>query len=571
MRRPSVLTLLCLFGLNACGGASTSGKKHVDAAPQGPGYDYTAAWIFAIGSTDAPTQSECKKAFELVERDANCASRSCKAASDLAHDARATCKKQLEPAGVARLRELGDTFSARLAEGPDVCVKRAERWLRDGCGDDGACEPLAQRWATRCAASVNSPLVLAMLEGVIERSLKEPRRIKLDTRSCDYFEGEVRKLAACGQAFECEDALPKVDDLILRCGEGEKRALRPSEALTVQRIRLGAGKETPELALTDEPVGFGATPGLLGTDNGKLVILKVCEERPTDLASYLQARAQCGPGEVLAARIEKTGASRTLNLVKLPHTNDASFAAAYPGLRLPKEQETRDAAQLEAFSAALDKLDSEVGYTSATLKKLGEFVAALPLHLLEDPRLGAAVAKHDAAWTTLFRALGDTKVRAVTAKTTGLELVSMIKRGFALPLADVNAAGDVSWGALHPALTLATSARLPQAFQAYSDRIAKLERKVAKAKVAESEFAPLVVEHAQQADACGSARDKLRAANQRLSECTWATPACAESELTALRATAAEQTAVWLSARNRRALIGATLAAPAEPSACSTP
>lgn len=556
-------TLVALsLSLSACGGSKPKKPVAPDFRVTTHAYDYSTGWIDIVGSTEEPTERDCTAAYQAIEADRECQGRACKPVSGIAKDFLARCGRVASSSYRAEVARVDDLFKVQVQMSPNACTERVERWLKEGCGEDGACEPSLQRLATRCNEKLKSPLLIHMLENLIERSLTEPRRVKLDTRSCDFFAEEMRKVGGCDSTFNCEDALPKIAQYELRCGEGPHSALPIGDALVALRIELGAGRELKPRAILDKPVMLPAQEAPLALVFQGGAVLSVCGESPKELSSYLAARKACDKGELTAVLVSGAQGERTLKYLKLPHPSDAAFLERYPTLVLEGEADARRKASLETYEASLKAL-TEDEVTAGNLREhLGAFLRAyeaLPLELRRSKEARDILAARDDDWGPFFRALGDAKVKSVGKKVSSLELVGFARRGLSLAFADIDHDGNIKTGARNAASSLNLEEVLPLAFAEYTARLAKLEPRLRKAKVEDEEFEGAASALATAREDCTSAAAKYKAAQEAILGCAAVKPDCEASVVTEALTHLHEEAAAFYDARARAAMFAATL------------
>ena len=260
----------------------------------------SAEWILVAESRAEGRDQVCQQVFAHIAGEAQCASTACRHALRLARDWTAHCRAIASGSRAAEVERLSILYESRATKPPDACVEQAERWLRDGCGQNGACQQPAHEWTTRCAKATGSPLLLLLLEKTIEQSLNGAPSAG---RSCHDLGADLRQAAECDARSDCEDALPKLELYRQRCRTGKLTPIGPAEGLAELAILEGAGRSPPPLLVSSEPRTLGPEQPKVALVGGSGVVLRVCGKRVVDLGQYLEQRRQCTDGEVLVARV----------------------------------------------------------------------------------------------------------------------------------------------------------------------------------------------------------------------------------------------------------------------------
>ncbi len=545
--------LCCLVSLIAVGCGSDQSRKPAHFPTQESSqrhHNYSSAWIYTIGEVDAVGQPECNKASELIEGEVNCSGQACRYARDLSRDYLAACGKAAPGGHVTRIQELMPVFEAHTSEPAADCTDMAARWVTQGCGTDGACETSVQRWATRCGPLVQSPLVVQILERVIENSLREPRRVKLDVHGCDDFARELREAETCVMLRDCESALPKVDQYMARCAEGKRRVVPLRVAFSMVRIQLGAQQEFKPITLANQKALLETLPGLLVlTDNSGLVYT-VCGERVTDLNAYLDKRQNCEKGEVVLLRaVPRTGGPE-LDIVHVAHESDATYATAFPNLFVSGETAERERRAIARFDKVLT--GEPESNLSSWLSRLNQAYASLPNSLRRSDRVHKLFVQHEQELSARLRELTEAKLRLVRRHTSELEFVSFVRRAVKLPFSDVTNEGGIEWGAACDLSELAFGDEL----KSTHDMLAALQHKASNPRLRGTEaFAELLSAAAKQSKACETAKRQYAEVLTAFDICAGGEKACTEDEQKTLWNQLTGARSQWRSARAREIVL----------------
>jgi hypothetical protein len=560
--------------LLACG-ADKQAKKPVDLSrfANQVRHDYSSTWVYAVGEVDSPSTADCAKAFGFINGEAECIGNACRRALDLVKDYEFACSKNSGPTERSQVNALKAVFASRTADPATSCIEKAETWLAHGCGPNGECETKVQRWATQCTESTQSKLIVFLLERMIENSLSEPRRVKLDSRSCREFAKTIEEGARCSKPFDCEDALPRIDEYLLRCAQGSRKAIPLSAALGIVKIRLGAEKPFEPVALTDEKSTRIALPGTLPLLDGTGVVTRVCDEPPAaDVPTYLEQRRSCANGSV--ALIRSVGASNGRELVQLsvPHDSDEAFASSYPKFWVQGEAEARSDAALAGFVDAIRTLPERAveDFTGAIARVNRAFAKVAP-NLRQGEKLRDALAPHDASLGVLFGIIADAKVRVAGTRMNDTDLLAYLRRSENLVFADVNAAGSVEIGAAIELSELHARETLPIAFAGYLKNLAKLRKQFEKRKVTiEPDLAQARATIMEETRSCSAARADYAEQQKQLEGCLVDGAICEAPARMELLNKLGKAQSRWGEARARELIAKLSAGQPTAPSAvCS--
>jgi hypothetical protein len=373
-----------------------------------------------------------------------------------------------------------------------------------------------------------------MLEHVIENSLREPHRVKLDTHGCDDFAKALRESEGCVMLRDCESALPKVEQYISRCAEGPRRQIPLRAALSIARVQLGAQQELKPLPLPDQMALLESVPDVPVLADNSGIVYKVCDERVTDLKSYLDGRHKCENGEVLLLRAVSRKDGPELDMLKVMHESDAAYSAAFVHLFVNGEAAEREKRAIEGFGVALR---GEPNANLATwLMRLNQAYASLPNSLKRSERVRKVFAEHDAEVSQYLGQLADLKLAMAKRHTSDLESIAFMRRALKLPFSDVTREGTVEWSAVCELGEITLGDEMKTVLMAYSEKFSKMKQKLGATRSRGTEsFSELVSEANRQSKVCAAARDQASQAVAALDECTNCKKACDAEEFKNLR------------------------------------
>ncbi len=492
-------------------------------------HNYSAAWIYTIGEVDSLGSTECSKAANLLEGETNCKARICRYARELARDYLASCRTAGGSKQVSRVQELLPKFEGRSQEPAVDCTEKAIGWITHGCGTNGACEEAIRSWATRCANTVQSPLTVQILERVVENSLAEPRRVKIDVHGCEDFTKDLREGESCAKLVDCESALPKAEQYVLRCSEGKRHAVALRDAFSIAHVQLGADREFKPIALSNQKVLLDNVPGLLILSDNSGFVYKVCGDWVTDLGSYLELRQKCVKGDVVLLRAVPRKDGPELVIATVDHESDEFYTTAYPSLSVKGEASQRESRALQRLDQVL-KSDS-ISNLSSWLAELNQAYAALPISLRRSDKVSQLFKQNDASLVAPLRELADAKLRMVRQRKTELEMVVFIRRALKLPFSDVTMTGVVEWGGAGDLSELALGEEMKLAYAAYSEQFLSLQQKASKTKFKGTEgFAELLSSSNQQGKVCGTAQQHIAEALTAFDICAGGEKSCTADE-----------------------------------------
>lgn len=519
--RRSLGLLALALSVAACGSApkkkSDEPKRAEDPWDKTPHSD---EWLHATRDVPSGHESECKGVVKWIEGEKECRGKMCSHAKDLAKDWLSRCESYDEP-HLEGIRDLYDSFKKRAKEEQSPCGREAEEILRGSCGKDKTCKTTAEDWGTKCGKLDGTPLVVRMMERVVERKL-DGEKFKMDARGCDDMLAEIAKGSACAQQFACEEALSGVDAYRKRCDAGETPSLGP--AVLIAAISQGAGRPTAVPAkaskLTDKQMATAL-------EDGSGAALWVCGTRTTDLATYVAKRRDCKDGDVVYAKGFKKDDQLEVRTAKLPFTNDVEFAARFPSLAVHGEHELRDAQSLAAFEAKLADI-AKLGADGAT--PLVRLVIEHASALRRSAAFREALGSKDGALSAALGEIGKRKAAAAKGRLTVAELAGLHGRAETRAFADLSAEGTVSVGASTRAAELETAELLPKAMEAYRDAY-KPAQAVAKTRKVDKRTAELAKAYGKiQATGCGSAQKALSGAEQAYLACAFGVTSCDDAK-----------------------------------------
>jgi hypothetical protein len=519
------------LGLSMAGCPSEPPKPAVE--PKAPADEWASIpsspeWLHATRDVTGPHEAECAKALEWLKGESNCQGAICEHARDLGKEWLAKCPRL--SSSTRDVQALVAQSAERAGASPTSCERELVVLLRDGCKKKGdACMEEGQGWATRCAHAEASPLAVRMLERTVERAYDEPTRVTLDPRSCDELRVDVATAATCNHRFKCEDALKLVEPYRERC-QGESSW--PTMATAVLELATFVGAQKPT-----EPIGVQLRPNViaegevpLGLTDGSGAALWVCDTRPVDVAGYLEARRACQGGKVVFARGFKVKGRLEVHAGALDAPSDDVFRARFPGLVVHGEAAARDRAIAAELEPELKKAAAlaEPEAVASMMKAL----SARAADLRRSAGLRAALAANDEVVVPLLRAVGKAKVAAGKARLSAVDRAGLAERAIGSPLGDVGVDGAVRAGVPGPLDGLDVASMWPKAAGEYLDAVKPLVRKPVRPAARELALVRTYAE--TQAQACGEAMRKARAAEQGLMACGFGFETCDEGKIAAV-------------------------------------
>lgn len=500
----------------ACGGTNIEpvapSSTVTDDSPAGQAR--SVEWIYATDDLEGDQPRACGYVASVLEGESACKGVACRHAALLAADWLDICPPHASPQQQARIEGLQGDFAARAQKDKNECAEQVEVWLREGCGENAACEPAARNWATRCGSEVGSALVLTMLELTIAQSFPEYQRVGLDARNCVQLATELRLAAVCDSPPDCKLEIPKIDAYRQHC-RANNVPFPTREGLAAAYILGVANQPTDKIPVAAEPRKLTSNETPLPLADGSGAVFRVCDRGPGhDLVTYLEKRLDCPGGTVMVGRFVTVKGSRRFQVGRYFHEDDGEFALLYPALFVQGEREVRHERALKKFSERV-----RVAAGNAAVHELVRALSLLPDEVREGEALRKILAENDEQLTPLFRELGKAKNLAVGYQTSRRDRVVFLRRAEKLPLADVNGAGSVELGAWTLASGLGSLREaMPKAFEAYSLQLGPLRAK-AKEGLRDADVKVLEDAVVAQAVACGEANRELHASRQALLAC----------------------------------------------------
>ena len=483
-------------------------------------------WLYATGEFNGPHKAECDHVLGWVKGEDACKASLCEHGVTLAREWTQRCTSLVDPGLAGTVRAVEAALVPRVAQKPTECASKLNNIVENGCGDGASCLATGQRWATRCAKSEGTPLVMRMLQRTIERRMEpgsEP--VRLDVRTCDELASDVLDAAKCKDRFACAEAIPRVQAYRDRCESSAERPALVTAVAEATVLFFGAKPPGPILVRAN---AVGVKPGELPVtlDDKSGCVITVCDERASDLARYVNARRGCQGGRMVVARAFPSPRGAEVRVGSLDFPDDATFSTRYPTIVGAGELDLRDNEAAAALDAELGKAIAASGPEAGRL--VAKAVLAHALSIRRSPRARAALVKRDDALVPALREIARAKLAATRSRVPLADAAGLVNRGRTRAFADLAADGSVEIGATSRALTLDTRAFLPRATDAGASilRVRRVDPRTAKAERARGLAA---------AQACGAALRRLSDIKRGLASCNFGLEACDEAKHAALR------------------------------------
>jgi hypothetical protein len=485
-------------------------KHAVDDTPD----PQSSEWLYATkGLNRSDLGSECAHVRGVVVAESKCQGEACTHASRLSQDWLNRCRKA-GPEAISEVSELARVYAERRSGARVPCLREIEPILKEGCSSRPDCAEVAQAWTTRCADASGSPLIVRILEA--------KTRVKLDKRGCGELSSELRAAASCTQRFQCEDGLAAVDLYRKRCLVGAAPGL--AEGMAELAIRLGAQQTAKPLPIQPALVELEPARFPLPLAEGHGIVTLVCEQRPTDLTSYLDARRNCQDGEIVMLRRHagRNKDAATLQIGRFPHPSDALFASSYPSLAVRGEAAARRSVSMNLLSEELTAVANRLGSGSDAEAELSAaLIRALTKArtMLRSSASEPTLAEVDAALSPHFKRLALAKLQIAKKPSQPLPHAAFLRRSLKRPLADLDESGQLLAGASNGASAIDLVAILPKSSAAYLAELKTFAERVSRQALSEKQKATSDQTLAEALAACSAAQNKVRESETDLREC----------------------------------------------------
>jgi hypothetical protein len=491
-------------------------------------------WLYATGEFSGPHKAECDHVFGWVKGEEPCNASLCEHGRDLAAEWLTRCTPFEDAPLVSAAQSLQTQLAGRSAEAATECGKRLEGMVRDGCGEDATCAATAQRWATRCAKTEGTPLVMRILQRSLERKAEQGSEpVKLDPRTCDELRKDLSEAARCKDRFACAEAVPRVGIYRDRC---ESDAERPTIATAVAELTVlvGGSKPAESILVQEGSPTLSPSDVPVGLSDGAGGVIYVCEERASDLARYVGARKSCAAGKMVVARAFPTAKGIEVKVGTLEFPDDSSFSARYPTIVAAGELDQRDKEAAGALDLAAGKA-AELGKSSGNVAEAARILTAAVLsHTLSIKRSAAArdaLTRRDELLVPVMKEIARAKAAAARApRVPSADAAGLLARARSRAFADLFPDGSVQIGAATRALTLGTAAILPRAMEAYLGVLKNAKPRKLDPRSAGAEKARGIAA----AQTCGASVKKLQESKKALLGCNFGLEVCENARQVAL-------------------------------------
>ncbi|MEZ4300093.1 MAG: hypothetical protein R3B70_34415 [Polyangiaceae bacterium] len=491
-------------------------------------------WLHATASFTGDRKAECAFIETWIAGEAECQATTCEHARDLSRDWLSRCDK-LAPDSVSKVKDALAKYEARAGEKETPCAAQLRPIFGGACGKDETCEAAAQRWVTRCASTVASPLNVQILVRFVQRRVSD-HDVELDTRSCSVLRDEVANGVTCTDRFKCEDAIAQLDMYSARCDEeGERPPLSFALASAVMHAAADRKME-PIFARPDDDASSAMKAKLPPTTaDGAAVVASVCGTRVADLDGYFAARKECEPGgDIVFARAFKVQGSFEVRVGHVPQSDDVSFIARYPALLMPGERERIDRDRGAAFDTELEeaaKLSADPKLAPGGLVSLLALFRDHGAEIFRSEAKRAAIQARDASFVNAFKFLGKAKSKA---KGPAAELGQIAARARTFAFSDIDPDGAPQFGAFSWAALHDTSALLPQSHAAYLKELKGFFLRTARDLPADDIDSDYARAFGVIAEECQQNGERARTDERALLECAFGQRTCDAPQVDAL-------------------------------------
>lgn len=479
-------------------------------------------WLYATSEFNGPHKAECDHVLGWVKGEDACKASLCEHGLTLAKEWVQRCTPLAEGGIVESVKAMEGQLGSRSSGKPTECARSFDGIVQDGCGDDKNCLATGQRWATRCAKSEGTPLVMRMLQRTIERKAEQGADpVKLDVRTCDELAADVMEAAKCKDRFACAEAIHRVTAYRDRCeSDTEKPSLATATAMATVLFFGGKPIEPIPVRADGKMLTPGEAPVMLDDKTGG--VITVCDERASDLGRYMEARKACQGGRMVVARGFPTSRGGEVRIGSLDFPDDATFSARYPTIVAAGELELRDKEATALLDAELAKAASAPAADGARL--VAKAMIANVLSIKRSAPVRAVLAKRDESLSPALKEIAKAKLAATRSKVSPADAAGVVNRGKTRPFADLALDGSVEIGAATRAFTFDTSALLPKATAAGGGVIRggrRVDPRTAKNEKARGVAA---------AQACGAALKRLSDTKKGLATCNFGLEPCDDAK-----------------------------------------
>lgn len=491
-------------------------------------------WLHATAGFSGTKKEECAEIQKWISGEADCEASACEHARDLTRDWLSRCTK-LAPDAVDKVKEALPKFEERAPKPDHACFTQLKPILEGKCGEDSTCEAPAQKWVTRCAGELRSPLNVQILARFVQRRVTD-HDIELDTRSCTDLRAEIGGLVACGDKFKCEEAVSKIDVYRGRCEDEGDRA--PLSLALARAVISAAAERKPEpiFAGPDDEASAAIKAKLPpAVADGSAVVVSVCGSRVADAEAYFTARKECEGGEIVFARAFRLQGGFDVRVGRIPAGDTKALVERYPSLLMPGERERFEKERGSAFDAQLDKaakLSADPKTPTAGAMELYALFRDHGRTIYRSEAQRAAIKAKDASFVAALKILGKAKS---TLKGPGKELGSIASRASKFAFSDIDSDATARFGSFSWAALFDTSALLPEAHAAYLKELKGFFIKYAKDLPVDEVDADQARAFGVIAEECQANGDKAKADERALLECAFGQRTCDAAQIDGLQ------------------------------------